>query len=90
MEKYVTEALFMMGEEIYGLDRHKKRFSPMVNNDKYTTLFEGWGIGEEGFGGGTVNHACERWRVDYFITVCMWYRSCRSWLQSISYFTPAG
>lgn len=57
MEKYVTEALFMMGEETYGLERHKKRFAPMVNNDKYTTLFEGWGIGEEGFGGGTINHA---------------------------------
>ncbi len=57
MEKYVTEALFMMGEEEYGLDRHKKRFGPMVNNDNYTTLFEGWGIGDEGFGGGTVNHA---------------------------------
>ena len=29
----------------------------MVNNPDYTTLFEGWGIGSEGFGGGTVNHA---------------------------------
>ncbi len=57
MEKYVMEALFMMGEEEYGLERHKKRFGPMVNNNNYTTLFEGWGIGEEGFGGGTVNHA---------------------------------
>ncbi len=57
LEKYVMEALFIMGEEEYGLERHKKRFGPMVNNDKYTTLFEGWGIGEEGFGGGTTNHA---------------------------------
>ncbi|MBO9573238.1 MAG: hypothetical protein J7497_13685, partial [Chitinophagaceae bacterium] len=57
MEKYVMEALFMMGQEEYGLERHKKRFGPMVNNNNYTTLFEGWGIGEDGFGGGTVNHA---------------------------------
>ena len=29
----------------------------MVNDSNYTTLFEGWGIGERGFGGGTTNHA---------------------------------
>ncbi len=29
----------------------------MVRNDYFTTLFEGWGIGSEGFGGGSVNHA---------------------------------
>ncbi|MDB5127751.1 MAG: Alpha-L-Rhamnosidase [Mucilaginibacter sp.] len=29
----------------------------MVNNPNFGTLFEGWGIGKEGFGGGTVNHA---------------------------------
>ena len=29
----------------------------MVNNKQFTTLFEGWGIGKEGFGGGTVDHA---------------------------------
>lgn len=57
MEKYVFEALFMMGEEEYALTRHKKRFSSMVNYPGFTTLFEGWGVGEEGFGGGTVNHA---------------------------------
>ncbi|MBK5719416.1 glycoside hydrolase [Dysgonomonas sp. Marseille-P4677] len=55
MEKYVMEALFIMGEGDYGLERMKKRFSPMVNNIDYTTLFEGWEVG--GFGGGTVNHA---------------------------------
>jgi hypothetical protein len=57
MEKYVLEALFMMGKEEYGIERMKKRFGPMVNNSEYTTLFEGWGIGKEGFGGGTYNHA---------------------------------
>jgi len=57
MEKYVTEALFQMGYGQYALDRMKKRFAEMVNDTHYTTLFEGWGIGKNGFGGGTTNHA---------------------------------
>ncbi|MCJ8211335.1 glycoside hydrolase [Mucilaginibacter sp. RS28] len=57
MEKYVMEALFVMGKGGYALERTKKRFAEMVNNPDYTTLFEGWGIGEHGFGGGTTNHA---------------------------------
>lgn len=57
MEKYVFEAMFKMKLPTEALQRHKKRFSPMVNNDYFTTLFEGWGIGADGFGGGTVNHA---------------------------------
>lgn len=57
MEKYVMEALFVMAEGEYAVERAKRRFTPMVNHPDYTTLFEGWGIGSEGFGGGTVNHA---------------------------------
>jgi len=57
MEKYVLEALFLMKYDDYAVERMKKRFGPMVNNKDYTTLFEGWGIGKEGFGGGTINHA---------------------------------
>ena len=57
MEKYVMEALFVMGEGNYALERVQKRFEEMVNDSNYTTLFEGWGIGERGFGGGTTNHA---------------------------------
>ncbi len=57
MEKYVTEALFDMGEGKLALERMKRRFGPMVNHPEYSTLFEGWGIGKEGFGGGTTNHA---------------------------------
>lgn len=56
MEKYVFEAMMIMGYEDEAIERHKKRFSYMVNHPDYTTLFEGWGIGKEGFGGGTVNH----------------------------------
>jgi len=57
MEKYVLEALFMMNEPAFALERMKKRYEKMLSYKEYTTLFEGWGIGDEGFGGGTINHA---------------------------------
>ena len=57
MEKYVMEALFSMGEGKYALERVRNRFAEMVDDPNHTTLFEGWGIGEKGFGGGTTNHA---------------------------------
>lgn len=57
MEKYVLESLFIMGYPDYGLQRMKERFSKMVNHPDITTLWEGWGIGAEGYGGGTTNHA---------------------------------
>jgi len=57
MEKYVCEALFQMGKEDYALKRLKKRFKFMVENREHTTLFEGWGAGKDGFGGGSTNHA---------------------------------
>lgn len=57
MEKYVIEALFKMGEGKYGLQRMKKRYAEMVNDPYHSTLYEGWGVGDNGFGGGTTNHA---------------------------------
>jgi len=57
MEKYVIEALFIMGQPDYGLQRLKERFQPMVDNKDYSTLFEGWGVGRNGYGGGSTNHA---------------------------------
>lgn len=57
MEKYVLEALFQMGNVDFAIERMKKRFGNMVNHPDYATLFEGWGIGAEGYGGGTTNHA---------------------------------
>lgn len=57
MEKYVIEALFRMGENYYGMERMKRRFAEMVNDSEHTTLYEGWGIGPNGFPGGTTNHA---------------------------------
>ncbi len=57
MEKYVIEALFLMGYEEFGLKRLKERFFKMVKDPNITTLYEGWEMGEKGYGGGTVNHA---------------------------------
>lgn len=57
MEKYVLEALFHIGEPDFALQRMKQRYTRMMEYTDYTTLFEGWGIGAEGFGGGTINHA---------------------------------
>lgn len=57
MEKYVTEALFKMGEWKYGLERMKKRFKGMIEDAECSTLYEGWGIGKQGYGGGSRNHA---------------------------------
>ena len=55
MEKYVMEALFKIGQGDYALKRSQKRFKKMVDDPRYTTLFEGWEKG--GYGGGSVNHA---------------------------------
>lgn len=57
MEKYVLEALFQMGYADFALERMQDRFAKMVNHPEISTLWEGWGIGKEGFGGGTTNHA---------------------------------
>ncbi|MDL2222306.1 glycoside hydrolase [Parabacteroides sp. OttesenSCG-928-N08] len=57
MEKYVLEALFEMEEPTAAIERMKNRYKRMLDYADYTTLFEGWGVGAEGFGGGTINHA---------------------------------
>ncbi|MGB5819754.1 MAG: alpha-L-rhamnosidase C-terminal domain-containing protein [Saonia sp.] len=57
MEKYVLEALFQMGHTNFALKRMKQRFGKMVKHPTISTLWEGWGIGSEGYGGGTTNHA---------------------------------
>lgn len=56
MEKYVLQALCMMGYHQDAINRMKYRYSAMINSP-LTTLWEGWGIGSEGFGGGSYNHA---------------------------------
>ncbi|MDO5581276.1 MAG: alpha-L-rhamnosidase C-terminal domain-containing protein [Planctomycetia bacterium] len=57
MEKYVLEAICVLGYPEDALARMKERFAKMVNHPEYSTLWEGWGIGSEGYGGGTINHA---------------------------------
>lgn len=56
MEKYVLQALCEMGYHQDAMDRMRLRYGPMVDSP-LTTLWEGWGIGEKGFGGGSYNHA---------------------------------
>jgi len=55
MEKYIMESFFVMHDAEGGLARMKKRYTNMVNS-RLTTLWEGWGIGSEGYGGGSYNH----------------------------------
>ena len=56
MEKYVLQAQCKMGYHTDALQRMRHRYKTMVESE-LTTLWEGWGIGSEGFGGGSYNHA---------------------------------
>lgn len=56
MEKYVLESLYQMGAPQEAIERMKKRWAVQIESP-LTTLWEGWGIGPEGYGGGTYNHA---------------------------------
>lgn len=55
MEKYILESLFKMGDAKAALGRMKLRYEKMVASP-LSTLWEGWGIGAEGYGGGSYNH----------------------------------
>jgi hypothetical protein len=55
MEKYILESLFRMGDSEAALARMKSRYKKMVDSE-CSTLWEGWGIGPEGYGGGSYNH----------------------------------
>jgi hypothetical protein len=57
MEKYVLEALFVMEEAEFGLERMKKRYYKMVDVSPWTTLYENFGDGADRAGHGTNNHA---------------------------------
>jgi alpha-L-rhamnosidase len=56
MEKYVLEALFVMEETDFALERMKKRFYKMVDVSPWTTLYEHFSTGNEA-GRGSYNHA---------------------------------
>ena len=53
MEKYILESYFQQGNAEEGMNRMKKRYQIMVDN-QLTTLWEDWKIG--GAGGGSINH----------------------------------
>jgi hypothetical protein len=55
MEKFVLEALFQMNQAPTAFARMKSRYAKMVESP-LSTLWEGWGIGPEGYGGGSYNH----------------------------------
>ena len=58
MEKYVMEALFVIGHGDYALERERKRYAWMVNHPDHDTLFEHWDVGAGGsWNNGSVNHA---------------------------------
>jgi len=56
MEKYVLEALFLMGSPEQGLVRMKSRYATMLGED-ISTLWENFGGGEDRADRGTYNHA---------------------------------
>ena len=56
MEKYVLEALFLMDSPELAMTRMKERYRAQLDSP-LTTLWEGWGIGKDGYGGGSYNHA---------------------------------
>ncbi len=57
MEKYVMEALFQMGYGEYALERQKKRYDIMVNDTRFSTLWEDWYFGSGANGSSSNNHA---------------------------------
>lgn len=57
IEKYVLEAFFKMGKGEEGMERTRKRLTPMVENKDYPTLWEYWGSGDNNFRGSSSNHA---------------------------------
>jgi hypothetical protein len=56
MEKYVLEALYKMNAPDLAMTRMKDRYREQIASP-LTTLWEGWGLGKNGYGGGTYNHA---------------------------------
>jgi hypothetical protein len=56
MEKYVVEALLILGLVDPALNRLRDRFGSQLASP-ITTLWEGWAVGDATWGGGTYNHA---------------------------------
>ena len=56
MENYVRESLYLMDAPEEAVTRMLKRWAGQIPSD-LTTLWGGWGLGKDGYGGGTYNHA---------------------------------
>ena len=55
IEKYILEALFVMGYDQLAIERMQSRYAKMISSP-ITTLWEGWDVGSAEFGGGSYNH----------------------------------
>ena len=79
MEKYVTDACFVMGDGEYGMERVRERYKKMVEHPDYTTLFEGWGR----FWWRHHKPRLERWPVDYGVRISHGRNTLGGWLGTI-------
>ena len=59
-----SKTLFQMNEPAFALERMKQRYAKMMDYPEYTTLFEGWGIGPDGFGR-RYDQPCMEWWPSY-------------------------
>lgn len=57
MEQFIIQAMMKAGFIDQGLTRIKKRYGLMAEDKNWSTLWEGWSIPNDEFGGTTPNHA---------------------------------
>lgn len=57
MEQFIIQAMMKSGLIEEGLARIKKRYGPMAEDKNWSTLWEGWSVPNDEFGGTTPNHA---------------------------------
>ena len=57
MEQFIIQAMMKAGFVDEGLARIKKRYGLMAEDKNWSTLWEGWSIPNDEFGGTTPNHA---------------------------------
>lgn len=62
MERFIIEALFMMNEPVFALERMKSRYAKMMSYD-FSTLFEVWDFKTAPNDANTNNHAWTGWPI---------------------------
>ncbi|MDR2039758.1 MAG: glycoside hydrolase [Bacteroidales bacterium] len=65
MERFIIDALFMMDEPVFALERMKSRYANMMSYD-FTTLFEVWNFKSAPNDQNTNNHAWTGWPIITF------------------------